>query len=47
MKSTGKISLQEFANYLELPADGPVVDVFNYYDRVTNHLNLSTLNLLL
>ena len=32
--STGKISLKEFASYLELPAEGAVAEVFKLYDRV-------------
>ena len=34
--SSGKISLNEFASYLELPAEGAVSEVFKLYDRVRN-----------
>jgi hypothetical protein len=38
--ATGKITLQEFAGYLELPAEGAVVEVFKLYDRVKLVLHL-------
>lgn len=32
-RSDGKMSLNDFSKYLDLPATGPVVQVFNLYDR--------------
>lgn len=33
-RSNGKINLKEFSNYLELPPEGAVAEVFKLYDRV-------------
>jgi lysophosphatidylcholine acyltransferase/lyso-PAF acetyltransferase len=32
-RSDGKMSLKDFCRYLDLPPTGPVIEVFNMYDR--------------